>query len=100
MTMAHEHVNLNDDPAPLAAPRSNRLRGISWLFSILTAGVLAVAVAATVTSCVPHVPREHDEFCNLLLADTLLHGRLANPTPEMWQPLQSFHVIMQPSYAA
>jgi hypothetical protein len=61
---------------------------------------LAFCIAAAITWWCPFAPRIHDEFSYLLAADTLLHGRLANPTPEFWQPFQSFHIILEPTYAS
>lgn len=63
-------------------------------------GVVAFAMAAAVSWLLPFAPRVHDEFSYLLAADTLLHGRLANPAPQLWQPFQSFHILLQPSYAS
>lgn len=71
-----------------------------WRLSVLTVGCLAAAVGGLVSIFHPHVPAIHDEFSILLAADTILQGRLANPTPSLWQPLQSFHVILEPSYAS
>jgi hypothetical protein len=46
------------------------------------------------------IPQPHinDEFSHLLLADTLAHGRLTNPTPPMWTHLETYHVLMRPTY--
>lgn len=73
---------------------------VSWPLSICF--VAAVATACTLAMAWHHgpVPVLHDEFSNLLVADTLRHGRLANPPPEIWQPFQSFHVVVRPTYAS
>ncbi len=45
-------------------------------------------------------PRIHDEFTILLGADTLAHGRLANPQHPMWPSFETEHVLSRPTYAS
>src|SRR5215472_13346841 len=48
------------------------------------------------------VPQPHfaDEYGHLLVADTLAHGRLANPPHPLWRHLDTFYVLQHPAYAA
>jgi hypothetical protein len=46
------------------------------------------------------VPDIYDEFSHLLLADTILHGRLANPPHPFHQFFETFFVLQQPTYSS
>jgi hypothetical protein len=48
----------------------------------------------------PPTPDVYDEFSHLLLADTLLNGRLANPAHPMHEFFETFFVLQQPTYSS
>lgn len=68
---------------------------------VLAVGAVAVLARIAVLPILP-VPQPWiaDEFSHLLLADTLVHGRLNNPTHPMWIHFETIHEIMRPSYAS
>jgi hypothetical protein len=46
------------------------------------------------------IPDIYDEFSHLLVADTLLNGRLANPPHPLHQFFETFFVLQQPTYSS
>lgn len=66
-----------------------------WMAAAALLGQLAVTLVAGVPK-----PAVHDERSFLIAADTFARGRLANPTHPLWQHFETFHVLLQPTYAS
>ena len=80
---------------PLA--RVARHKGLA----VVVAALLPMALRAALLPWYPiPEPRIQDEFSFLLAADTLLHGRLANPAHPFWQHFETMHVLARPVYAS
>lgn len=46
------------------------------------------------------VPRIHDEFSYMLMADTFSEGRVSNPAPPLPEFFDTFHVLVRPRYVS
>jgi hypothetical protein len=67
------------------------------LVAMLLPLVLRLAVLHWLPPPEPHI---HDEFGHLLVADTLVAGRLANPPHPLWRHLETIYVLQQPTYSS
>ncbi|HSK11047.1 MAG TPA: hypothetical protein VK911_15800 [Vicinamibacterales bacterium] len=88
-----------------SAPRPFPLQflGLRWPrpVAIAVCGLLGVLLPAAFGALFGvRAPVVHDEFSYLLGADTLSHGRLANPAPALPEFFEAPHVLVAPTYAS
>lgn len=85
----------------LRASRITRFLAWRTRTAMIVAALLSLACGVIVFlgSGTP-VPRTNDDVAHLLLADTLLHGRLANPPHPFWRALVPVLALDHPTYAS
>lgn len=72
----------------------------TWV-CIFAAALLPLAVRTALLPWIPPPePFVHDEFSHLLVADTLLHGRFANPPHPLWRHIETIYVLQHPAYVS
>jgi hypothetical protein len=81
---------------PYALKLANRTR---WCMAAIAA-LPAVLRLALLPHCPVPLPSGSDDFAYVLLADTLLHFRLANPQHPFYRFFETIFVLQQPTYSS
>ncbi len=85
---------------PLVDPYARSLAArTGWCMLLLAALPIALRILLLPHHPVPS-PGVSDEFSHLLVADTLLHFRLANPPHPLHQFFETFFVVQEPTYSS
>jgi hypothetical protein len=85
---------------PFTEPYARRLAPkTGWCMLLLALLPVALRLAILANHPVP-APAVYDEFGHLLVADTLLHFRFANPAHALHQFFETFFVLQTPAYAS
>ena len=85
---------------PWLEPCARRLAPrTAWCMLLLAALPVALRLLLLPNHPVP-IPDVYDEFGHLLVADTLRHFRLANPSHSLPQFFETFFVLQRPSYSS
>lgn len=68
---------------------------VRHFFFVLAASCVGPLVIAAIAWPIPIVT---DEFAYLLIGETFADGRLANPSPPLFRPFESLHILVEPLY--
>jgi hypothetical protein len=74
-------------------------RSTGWCMLLLAVLPVALRLALLLNHPAP-TPSGSDDFSYLLLADTLKHGRLANPSHPMHEFFEANFILQEPSYSS
>ncbi len=77
-----------------------RLARCTWLSMLVLALLPVVLRLALLPGSPIPTPAGADDFAHLLVADTLLHRRLANPPHSLHQFFETVFVVQEPSYSS
>jgi hypothetical protein len=81
-------------------PCAQKLAGkTGWCMLLLAALPVVLRLLLVPHHPIPS-PAVSDEFSHLLVADTLLHARLANPTHPLHQFFETYFVLQEPTYSS
>ncbi len=85
---------------PWLEPYGQGLAGkTGWCMLVLAALPVVLRLCLVFHHPVP-IPTVSDEFSHLLVTDTLLHFRLANPPHPMHQFFETYFVLQEPTYSS
>jgi hypothetical protein len=85
---------------PWVEPYARRLAlNVRWSMVLLAVLPVALRLALLPNHPIPS-PTVSDEFSHLLVADTLLHFRLANPAHPMHRFFETYFVLQEPTYSS
>jgi len=100
LTLAALLVGMTLVSRPRIEPCARKLATkTGWCMLLLVSLSIALRLALLPHHPVPS-PQVYDEFGHLLVADTLLHFRLANPPHPLHQFFETFFVLQTPAYGS
>src|SRR5712691_102570 len=96
-------LSLSGGGLPESCLVRTRIHGIAARKGIALTTIACITFVACIAAAVvlhEPVPRVHDEFSYRLMSDTFVLGRVANPTVQLAEFFDTFHVLMSPAYSS